>query len=178
MGCSFSSQPSSTFKNIRVVHLNGYVEDFEQTVTVAQVTGKPPKDFVCTGAQLVSGGLKPLKPDTQLELGHVYFLLPYSTFRSDVSPVDLASVARKLTTIAKASRSRSKSARTNFLSSSHASSPIWSSPARSPNRVSDGFSTVEPGSGVVAYGLLKSSKASYSKFEKPDIDMDMDMDMD
>ncbi|RXH69309.1 hypothetical protein DVH24_037093 [Malus domestica] len=32
--------------------------------------------------------------------GHVYFLLPYSALRSDISPLDLASIARKLTSAA------------------------------------------------------------------------------
>ncbi|KAL7193937.1 hypothetical protein ACSBR2_025557 [Camellia fascicularis] len=108
MGICFSSRSSSSsttlLKTIRVVHMNGHVEDFEHSVTVGEVTGKPPRHFVCTRAQLVSGGPKPLKQETQLELGNVYFTLPYSTIQSDVSPVDLASTAKKLTQIAKPSQ--------------------------------------------------------------------------
>ncbi|KAL7193932.1 hypothetical protein ACSBR2_025552 [Camellia fascicularis] len=84
--------------------MNGHVEDFEKSVTVGEVTCKPPRHFVCTPAQLVSGELKPLKQETQLELGNVYFMLPYSTIQSGVSPVDLASIAKKLTRIAKTSQ--------------------------------------------------------------------------
>ncbi|WRX31952.1 hypothetical protein QQP08_024439 [Theobroma cacao] len=41
MGCSFSRGSSSTVKNIiRVVHLNGYVEDFEYPVSVGQLTAR------------------------------------------------------------------------------------------------------------------------------------------
>ncbi|KAA8535777.1 hypothetical protein F0562_030789 [Nyssa sinensis] len=161
MGCSYSCelQPQSVFSIIRVVHLNGYVEDFEQPTTVAQLTGKPPKHFVCTRAQLVSGGLKPLKPDTQLEPGHFYFLLPFSTFRSDISPVDLGCMARKLITIAKSSPFGSKSTGTNSLSSPHGTRPVWSSPARSPDLLAEQCTRVEPESDMVAYGLSKSSKA-------------------
>ena len=111
MGCGFScrSSSSSTFSNIRVVHLNGYVEEFDPPVTVSQVTGKPPVHFVCTPAQLLSVGSKPLKPDTQLDPGHVYFLLPFSTFHSNPSPMDMASTVSKLTAIAKTMPSKAKS---------------------------------------------------------------------
>ncbi|THG09648.1 hypothetical protein TEA_014592 [Camellia sinensis var. sinensis] len=140
MGCCFSSRSSSSsttlLKIIRVVHMNGHVEDFEHSVTVGEVIGKPPRHFVCTRAQLVSGEPKPLKQETQLELGNVYFMLPYSTIQSDVSPVDLASIAKKLNRIAKTSSPQlaNKSPLRNFLSSG--SSPVWSSPATSPNRFS------------------------------------------
>ncbi|CAL5376704.1 unnamed protein product [Camellia sinensis] len=140
MGSCFSSRPSSSsttlLKTIRVVHMNGHVEDFEHSVTVGEVTGKPPRHFVCTRTQLVSGEPKPLKQETQLELGNVYFMLPYSTIQSGVSPVDLASIAKKLTRVAKTSQPQlaNKSPLRNFLSSG--SSPVWSSPATSPNRFS------------------------------------------
>lgn len=107
MGCIFSgtsSSPSSTANKIRVVHLNGYVEEFDHPVSVGQlITGsKPPKTFICTPSQLLSNCSKPeLKPEKILEPGHVYFLLPYSTLQTDVSPVGLASLTRKLTKRAK-----------------------------------------------------------------------------
>lgn len=139
MGACFSCRSSQPFKSIRVVHFNGYVEDFEHPVSVNEVTAKSPKHFVCTPAQLLSNGSKPLKPDTQLELGKIYFLLPFSTLQADVSPMDLASIVRKLTTVAK-------------------TSPLWSqqhgsNPATSPNRFME---TEKP---VVAYGAPRSARA-------------------
>ncbi|KAK9268510.1 hypothetical protein L1049_000263 [Liquidambar formosana] len=100
MGCRFSCCRASSpaLKSIRVVHMNGYVEDFEHPVSVSQVTGKPAKHFVCTRAQLLSPSSKPLKPDSQLQLGHIYFLLPFSLLESsDASPMDLATAATRLT---------------------------------------------------------------------------------
>ncbi|KAF3972858.1 hypothetical protein ACB098_09G154500 [Castanea mollissima] len=132
-----SSQP---FKSIRVVHFNGYVEDFVHPVSVNEVTAKSPKHFVCTPAQLLTNGSKPLKPDTQLELGKIYFLLPFSTLQADVSPMDLASIVRKLTTVAK----------TSPLSSQQHSS---NDPATSPNRF------MEAEKPVVAYGAPRSARA-------------------
>ncbi|XP_044463526.1 uncharacterized protein LOC123194401 [Mangifera indica] len=108
MGSCFSTSrksPSSSsptkFSNVRVVHLNGWVEDFDFPVSVSQLTGSPPKHFVFTAAQLLSSALKPLKPDTLLERGRLYFLVPSSTFQTDVSPADLVSVVKRLTAKAK-----------------------------------------------------------------------------
>lgn len=143
MGSCFSSSSSSeSSSTIRVVHLNGYVEDFEFPVTVRQVTGKPTKHFVCTPTQLLSTGPKPLNPNTQLEPGRVYLLLPFSVLKPDVSPLDLVSVARKLTAIAKTNRSHFNSPQRSFLSGQNGSSPIRASPARNPDRFSGQASPV------------------------------------
>ncbi|XP_010277246.1 PREDICTED: uncharacterized protein LOC104611744 [Nelumbo nucifera] len=102
MGGCLSCRSSSSFDGIRVVHQNGFVEEFDYPVTVSEITGKPPKHFVCTMAQLHSFGSKPaLAPDTQLQPGQLYFVLPFSVFQSDASPVDLVSLATRLTAIAK-----------------------------------------------------------------------------
>lgn len=101
MYCCFSSKSSDISKIIRVVHLNGHVEDFGHPVSVQELMGKSQKNFVFTHAQLLSTVSKPLKPDTMLEQGHIYYLLPRSLFHSSVSPMDLIPVARKLSCIAK-----------------------------------------------------------------------------
>ncbi|KAJ1433451.1 hypothetical protein SESBI_05980 [Sesbania bispinosa] len=132
MGACLSCKSSSTLKNVRVVHLNGYVEDFEQPISVTQVigNGNPPKHFVCTSIQLLSSSSKSLKGDTQLQPGQVYFMLPYSVLQADVSPVDLTSLAKRLTSIAK-TRPREY----NKSLTVKASQTIWSSPSKSPGRV-------------------------------------------
>ncbi|KAF3452728.1 hypothetical protein FNV43_RR03161 [Rhamnella rubrinervis] len=129
--CRSSSSPTTLKSTVRVVHLNGYVEDFEQPVMVSQVTGKPSKQFVCTPAQILSSGSKPLMHDTLLQPGQIYLLLPYSALQADVSPLDLASIVKKLTAIAKSSRVNDHQAKP-----SPSASPVWnSSPGRSsPNR--------------------------------------------
>ncbi|KAL5549459.1 hypothetical protein UlMin_004690 [Ulmus minor] len=106
MGACFSCKPSQTsFSNsVRVVHLNGLVEVFEYNVSVSEVIGKLTKHFVCTPAQLLSTGSRPLKPETLLEPGQIYLLLPFSALQADVSPLDLVSLVKKLTAIAKSGR--------------------------------------------------------------------------
>ncbi|KAK8679135.1 hypothetical protein V6N13_144603 [Hibiscus sabdariffa] len=89
---------------IRVVHLSGFVEDFDRPVSVTEIIGTAtaPKNFLCAPAQLLSHGSNlPLQPHTLLQAGHVYFSLPYTILQSDVSPVALATLARKLTAKAK-----------------------------------------------------------------------------
>ncbi|KAI3447320.1 hypothetical protein Pfo_003985 [Paulownia fortunei] len=162
MGCSFSckrSSKSSKSKTIRIVHLNGFIEEIEYPVTVAEVTGKPPKHFLFTHAQLLAAGSTPLKLDTLLEPGRPYFLLPYSLFDSNVSPVDLAPIARKLASMAQNSRSKSKSGKQNLPSGVTGNSPVWSSPARSPNRHFPDLTGTQTDSNQVLYGMQKSSKS-------------------
>ncbi|KAH9805761.1 hypothetical protein KPL71_002523 [Citrus sinensis] len=141
MGCCVSLRSSSSsaaaatnIKNVRVVHLNGCVEEFDYPVSVSQVTGRPPKHFIFTASQLLSAGLQPLKPDTLLERGNVYFLLPSTSFDyADVSPLTLAATVKKLTEKAKSGNSVAMP------------SPPRNSPARSPSRtVNDVERTVVP----------------------------------
>ncbi|CAK8564100.1 unnamed protein product [Lathyrus sativus] len=103
MGVCYSCNASSIFQNIiRVVHVDGSVEDFHQPISAYQIIGNQPKHFVCTSIQLLSSSYKPLKPDnSQLQPGQLYFMLPYSVLQADVSPVDLACLAKRLTAKAK-----------------------------------------------------------------------------
>ncbi|CAL0304756.1 unnamed protein product [Lupinus luteus] len=136
MGGCFSSSSSSTSNIIRLVHLNGYVEDFDEPISVNQVIGNSPKHFVCTSIQLLSSTSQPLKGDTQLQLGNVYFVLPYSILQANFSPVGLASLAKRLTAIAKTRCGSKRSLETSpSLSSQNELCNIWSSPSRSPSRL-------------------------------------------
>ncbi|KAI3443424.1 hypothetical protein Pfo_000089 [Paulownia fortunei] len=167
MGSSFSCKRLSStseslkLKNIRIVHLNGYIEQLDHPVTVAEVTGRPPEHFLFTQAQLLSNCSKPLKLDALLEPGRVYFLLPYSLFNSNVSPMDLAPIARKLASMAQNGRSKSKSGKQNLSRSVGGNSPVWSSPATSPNRLLSDQSSigVKMENGEVFLGMQKSSKS-------------------
>ena len=151
-----SSEPE--FHTIRVVHLNGHVEDFESPVSASHVAGKPGKHFVCTPAQLLSLGAKPMRPDTLLEPGRIYFLLPYSALQADMSPLDYAAVAKKLTALAKTGRSdpnKSPGRSSPVWSRQGGSSPVWSSPSRSPSR----FADAEMGSAGGSFGAQRSVRA-------------------
>ena len=132
MGCCLSCKSSTEFTNIRVVHLNGYVQEFQNPVSVSQViTGQSPsKNLVFTAAQLLSTESKPLNPDAQLETGQLYFLLPYSILQPDVSPVDFLALVKRLSSIARSGKfvqTRDKPSATSSLSGQ--SNPMCRSPA-------------------------------------------------
>ncbi|XP_070045016.1 uncharacterized protein [Nicotiana tomentosiformis] len=147
----FSFKPSDKLKTIRVVHLNGYVEDFDYPISVSEVIGKPQNHFIFTQSQLLSTCLMPLNLDYILEQGNFYFLLPHSTFQSSFSPIDFAQIARKLGNIAKNPIAKNKSRKNK---SSNCTSPVWNSPASSPNRFSSrGASRVETEKGKIVYGV-------------------------
>lgn len=109
MGCSLSCKRRvMSSELIRVIHLNGYIEEIGYPVTVAEVTGKPTSHFLFTQAQLLAPAPAPLKPDTPLERSRVYFLLPFTLFDANVSPLDLAPIARKLALVAQNCGSKCK----------------------------------------------------------------------
>ncbi|CAA0821467.1 Unknown protein [Striga hermonthica] len=91
-----TSNPQKLNNVIRMVHLNGHVTILDYPATVAEVSGDPAKYFLFTQAQLLSNISMPLKPDTALEAGKIYFVLPLSFFDSHVSPVDLAPITKRL----------------------------------------------------------------------------------
>ncbi|KAE9608083.1 hypothetical protein Lal_00003507 [Lupinus albus] len=137
MGGCISSRSYSTSNNIRLVHLSGYVEDFDQPISVNQVTGNSSKYIVCTSIQLLSysSSSQSLKGDTKLQLGNVYFILPCSILQVDVSPMDLASLAKRLTTIAKTRCGSKKCLKDSSFMVSRQSECINSSPCRSEGRL-------------------------------------------
>ncbi|OWM84288.1 uncharacterized protein LOC116194807 [Punica granatum] len=158
---SSSNKRQAAPKNVRIVHLNGLVEDFDPPIFVNQlITSKPPKHFIITPSQLLSPLSKPLNSNAKLEPGRVYFLLPYSTLQPDVSPANLATLVKKLMEKANSQRPGNRS-----LSASPGASPMRSpvrgfisnafigSPGRSPTRF------YEPEVSSVGYKSQKSVKA-------------------
>lgn len=101
-------EPSS--RTIRVVHIDGLIEDFESPTTVNEIIGYFTRHFLTTPIQILQVGLVPLKNDARLEPGRIYFLLPYAITRFNESSVDLLPLTKKLIKIAKTRRSIAKPA--------------------------------------------------------------------
>lgn len=133
MGACFSCKASKTnlitLKRIRVVHLDGSLEEYEDPVTVEQVTSNFPKHYLCTPFEILRFGLVPLKLNHQLRPGQFYFMLPNSTLKFNASPGDLASLTRMLTKVAKTGRCSVKSA-----PASPSPSPLSSPRATNPSQ--------------------------------------------
>lgn len=116
MGCGFSSASSGAlrpFAGVRVIHTNGYVQDFDASadgapVTVARATAScgggssgGSRYVLCSSSHLLQPGRAPFRPDDALQPGTVYFLLPHSVFQSESSAVDLACLMNRLTALAR-----------------------------------------------------------------------------
>lgn len=130
--CLSLEQPSPPQKNVKVVHFNGDVEEFKPPVTAAQVGGGDSLGknyFLCTATQLLCPNSKPLKPDTFLDPGRIYFIVPYTALQSDVDSVLLV---KKLTKRAKSRRRPGESPGSSFSSGSFGSDRV------SAQRLADG----------------------------------------
>ncbi|GKD56557.1 hypothetical protein Tco_1289944 [Tanacetum coccineum] len=108
-------EPSS--RSIRVVHIDGLIEDFESPKTINEIVGYYTKHFLTTPVQILQVGLIPLKNDTRLEPGRIYFLLPYAITRFTESSVDLLPLTKKLIKIAKTRKPIAKHAAPRLPSS-------------------------------------------------------------
>ncbi|EYU18226.1 hypothetical protein MIMGU_mgv1a015431mg [Erythranthe guttata] len=100
------------------------------------------------GWKLLCNSTKSLKPDELWEPKRVYFLLPYSLFETNVSPLYFAPTARKLASVAQKGTSKSKSCNHKL-------------PASSDRVFSDKSNNigVEMGNGEVFLGTKKCSKS-------------------
>ncbi|XP_031477316.1 uncharacterized protein LOC116248581 [Nymphaea colorata] len=161
MGCfssCFSLSPatnSGTFRCVRVVHLNGFVEDFTGPVAVREVASLESKQFVCSPAQLRLFDPHPLGQDAVLQPGQLYFLLPLSAFQSDTSPVNLAAIVARLTAAANQATSSSGSAHVTCFSS------IWNR-----NRSCTSINQQETDSVQARFSSLWGQTGDYSRINQ------------
>ncbi|CAM8928901.1 unnamed protein product [Rhodiola kirilowii] len=96
---------SSRNDNIRVVHFDGRIEEYDVPIKVNQIIHNPKKNVLCTKSQLLCPtSSKALNSDCELQLGNLYFLMPISAFKSEASVMDMANMVRKLTNIANSTR--------------------------------------------------------------------------
>ncbi|GLJ46357.1 hypothetical protein SUGI_0977160 [Cryptomeria japonica] len=83
--------PSNT---VKVVAYNGELQEFQKQIKAAELMLENPQHFVCHADSLQVGRrINPLSADEDLELGHLYFLLPMSKLQGVVSDSDMASIA-------------------------------------------------------------------------------------
>ncbi|KAK8968175.1 hypothetical protein KSP40_PGU003161 [Platanthera guangdongensis] len=92
MGCAQSSEASVPVCSVRVITINGHLEIFDRPVTAGEITANSAPYVLCSAAQLLSPGTRPLGPDDRLEPGRLYFL---------AAPLDMAAIATRLTTLAR-----------------------------------------------------------------------------
>lgn len=91
---------------IRVVHVNGQVDKFPAPVSFKRVVQHHPRHFICHSRDLYAVNCRPLKPEEELRLGELYFLLPFSALESDLSAENLMALAARLLAAARKEASR------------------------------------------------------------------------
>lgn len=72
--------PCGALDLIRIVHLDGHVEEFTRPVTAGEVLSNNPNHILSTPCSLgVSRRILILSPETELKRGSIYFLIPSSS---------------------------------------------------------------------------------------------------
>ncbi|KAL4367673.1 hypothetical protein GQ457_05G006760 [Hibiscus cannabinus] len=81
---------------VRVVHMDGRVQEFRQSVQANDIVSKNPGHFLCSSESMSIGTCVPHVPgDEELQPGQVYFLFPLSQSDKPLSLPDLCSLAIK-----------------------------------------------------------------------------------
>uniref|UniRef100_A0A0C9RSY5 TSA: Wollemia nobilis Ref_Wollemi_Transcript_14350_1029 transcribed RNA sequence n=1 Tax=Wollemia nobilis TaxID=56998 RepID=A0A0C9RSY5_9CONI len=89
-------------QGIRIVHLNGQVDDVQAPVKVKQVLQQHPRHFLCNSRDLHGIASKRLMSgEDEVRMGEIYFLLPLSILDSEMSPKNSAALAARLLAAAK-----------------------------------------------------------------------------
>ncbi|KAF4375641.1 hypothetical protein CsatB_030203 [Cannabis sativa] len=76
--------PCGALDLIRIVHLNGYVEEITRPVTAGEILKANPNHVISKPcSQGVVRRILILSPDTELKRGSIYFLIPSSSLPAD-----------------------------------------------------------------------------------------------
>eukprot|EP01018_Ginkgo_biloba_P027378 Gb_35305 [translate_table: standard] len=106
VSCARSTPYEYTMQGIRVVHLNGLVDEFLPPIRVKEVLLSHPQHFICTSRDLQVLNARPLPPEEELRVSELYFLLPFTALQGGVSATDLMSLVSRLMAAAKKSASK------------------------------------------------------------------------
>lgn len=91
---------------IRVVHLNGQLDEFPAPVSVKRALQNDSRHFICCSRDLSAVNCRPLQPEEDLRLGELYFLLPLSVLEADLSVENLVALGARLYAAARKEVSR------------------------------------------------------------------------
>ncbi|KAE8695919.1 putative STS14 protein precursor [Hibiscus syriacus] len=94
VGGSSAVKRSST--SAKVVHTDGRVQEFRQSLQASNIVSQNPGHFLCSSESMSIGTCVPHVPgDEKLHPGQIYFLLPLSQSDKPLSLPDLCSLAIK-----------------------------------------------------------------------------------
>lgn len=107
---------------IRVVYLNGYVDEFPAPVRAKRLLQNHPEHFICTSRDLYGASYPALQPKEELQLGELYFLLPLLALQS---AENLLPLATRLYAAARKEASSEPHRRRSVDSTSNLSADVW-----------------------------------------------------
>ncbi|KAB1214629.1 hypothetical protein CJ030_MR5G002860 [Morella rubra] len=85
-------------KTAKVIHMDGWLQEFKHPVQAQAVTSQNPNCFLCSYESLNIGTCAPqLAASEELQPGYIYFLMPLSYAHQPLSLPDLCSLAIKAT---------------------------------------------------------------------------------
>jgi hypothetical protein len=97
---------------VKVVSWNGSVQELQRRIKAAELMLENPQHFVCHANGLQIGRrINPLTADEELEVGHLYFLLPMAKLNSVLSGADMSGLAFKANSAMKAAGRSSSGSR-------------------------------------------------------------------
>ncbi|GLJ46351.1 hypothetical protein SUGI_0977090 [Cryptomeria japonica] len=92
------------YNTVKVLFFNGGLQEFHTEMKVAEIMLENPQHFVCHSDSLEVGRrINPLSADDDLEVGHLYLVLPMSKLQSVLSGSLMASIAFRATSAMKKS---------------------------------------------------------------------------
>eukprot|EP01018_Ginkgo_biloba_P027386 Gb_35301 [translate_table: standard] len=92
VSCARSAPHEYIMHAIRVVHLNGFVDEFLPPVKVKEVLLPHPRHFIRNSRDLQGLNARPLQPEEELQVGELYFLLPLAVLQGGISATHLKSL--------------------------------------------------------------------------------------
>lgn len=102
MGTCASSQNTGqggnfTWKSsVNIIDMEGKLQQLKEPKKAGHVLSQNPNCFVCSSESMYVGSPIPrVRPSEELQLGHIYFILPLSKSRTSLSLQDLCALAIK-----------------------------------------------------------------------------------
>ncbi|KAF8028328.1 hypothetical protein BT93_E1060 [Corymbia citriodora subsp. variegata] len=100
------SWPSSSPSTLKVIHMDGRLQEFTQTIKASHLLSQNPNCLVCSSESMFIESIVPqIHEEEDLHLGQLYFLLPLSMSRVPLSIRDLCMLAIKASAVLDSSSS-------------------------------------------------------------------------
>ncbi|KAJ4715012.1 HTH-type transcriptional regulator [Melia azedarach] len=80
----------------KVIHMDGRLQELNIPIRTKSIVSQNPRHFLCSSESMTIGTCMPQMADEEeLQMGHIYFLLPISQAHKKVTLKDLCSLAVK-----------------------------------------------------------------------------------